>query len=507
MKGFLILLVVIAGSVVAILASANRKTRSARDASPPDRVAILAYAPQFKTTIFDFDRRFRFQFSTDLSVYGPDDPTEWVTFGPSGYVVPADPLDVAVAIGISFSGTNSFVTQLPFNPVAGATAPSGITYIPTRIGLGSPGPLYGVDPSGSIVATLHAPQRIWETGYASDVEIDSAGNLYLGGSDVVIGVGRVAKVTPSDEILWSVALQPVGGPDGGIGAIALNRNSDVWVSHFSGERHLVLLDGQNGQVLADHNILPFTALSPGSIAIDRWGYPHTLDINGAFINKFDPNTGQLVQTYTYPGFGPVNSNPGLAFSADGTELWTLSDLDPTPGGVLMSLAKVSPLTGQSTALPLDPWLGSWGAFPRADATGYLWANIVSPLSDDDQDGIPNRQEIDAGSSPYDPFSRPGGPTALLTLDPQNALTMTFVDPDGIFGPGGLSLPSFSMLLNGLPTNYFWLFLSASTAIALSPDGKQLDVVAGSFSFPVGISIEVGVSDKSGSQDWDALITP
>jgi hypothetical protein len=146
---------------------------------------------------------------------------------------------------------------------------------------------------------------------------------------------------------------------------------------------------------------------------------------------------------------------------------------------------------------------------NGDPTGFIYANVVDQLGDNDGDGAANRVETLAGSSPYDPLSRPEGPKVYLDFTANDAIILTFKDPDGLLDPaGGLDVGSISVTA-GRYGEIFPFLLSFLTFVQVSPDLTEATAVFGALPLAAGLklTLDVRVADRTGAVGWDWQVTP
>jgi hypothetical protein len=196
---------------------------------------------------------------------------------------------------------------------------------------------------------------------------------------------------------------------------------------------------------------------------------------------------------------------GFALGASGEDLFVATASLEKPNYRLM---RINLATGVKSARALDPYQSV--RIADGDPTGFIFANVVDQFGDNDGDGATNRQETLAGSSPYDPASRPDGPDVYIAFAPAtNALVLELVDPDGLFDPvGGLDLATLSVRL-GPHGEVLDVLLSFLSSVQVSPDRTRLTAHFDALPFASDLrwEVEVTVTDKTGAVGWDWQVTP
>jgi hypothetical protein len=167
------------------------------------------------------------------------------------------------------------------------------------------------------------------------------------------------------------------------------------------------------------------------------------------------------------------------------------------------------VTGVKSSVPLEPTWSS-GTIADGDPTGFIYANVVDRGGDNDGDGAANGAETSAGSNPFDALSRPEGPKVYISFAPgTNAITLTYVDPDGLLDQvGGLDLTTLSLKADGFGEVFGSLFPFLSS-VAVTPDGTSATATFGLLPLPMGLKVglEASVADKTGATGWDWQVTP
>jgi hypothetical protein len=196
---------------------------------------------------------------------------------------------------------------------------------------------------------------------------------------------------------------------------------------------------------------------------------------------------------------------GFALGSTGEEMFAVIVLIPA---LEWRLARVNLVTGTWSSISINTWTKC--GIGGNDPTGFVYANVVDQLGDNDGDGHANRTEVIAGSSPYDATSTPTGPKVYLSFTPvTNAIVIEWQDRDGLFDPaGGLDLTSLSLNASGYGEvlSSLWPFV---TAVSLTPDETSATVTFGGLPLPDGLKIvlKASASDKTGSVGWDWQVTP
>jgi hypothetical protein len=216
---------------------------------------------------------------------------------------------------------------------------------------------------------------------------------------------------------------------------------------------------------------------------------------------YSATTGQLIEEIALQ-----SSVTGFAFGTTGEEVFVAANHPTVP--LLRRFMRLNLVTGVRSSVPLDPPF-SMSVIGNGDPTGFIFANVVDQRGDNDGDGASNREETLAGSSPYDPLSRPEGPKVYLDFTATNAIILTFKDPDGLLDPsGGLDVGSIR-LTAGPYGDIFPLLLSFLSFVQVSPDLTEATAVFGALPLASGLKLplDARVSDLSGAVGWDWQVTP
>jgi len=202
---------------------------------------------------------------------------------------------------------------------------------------------------------------------------------------------------------------------------------------------------------------------------------------------------------------------GLRVGPTGRELFALLEAPGTTQH--RRLARLNLETGTHSTVPIpdqpvSPYAYAY-AFPPGDATGWTYASAVDTGGDADGDLASNGAETSAGSDPYDPLSRPDGPFIGLSFTPEQAITLTIRDSDGLRDPDqGLDFGSLQVLWNDDQDvlSVLWPFI---TSVTVTPDWIEGTVVFGGLPLPEDLKwrLEARVADLTGAVGWDWQITP
>jgi hypothetical protein len=249
----------------------------------------------------------------------------------------------------------------------------------------------------------------------------------------------------------------------------------------------------------------------GPLAVDAdgdlWGGGHvdtSVSPQVSTLRHLSAADGSIVADYP----AAMSAN-GFAFGASGEEAFVVENGGPV--GEHCRLVKINLVTGVRSSVPLPvAQLFAFASMPKSDPTGFVYANVVDQTGDADGDGGPNRREVQAGSSPYDPLSRPEGPKVYLSFAAgSHAITLTVVDPDGLLDPAGGIDPASIELLAGTHGDVFPLLLRFVTSVGVSADGTSGTIVFGGLPLADGLKLplEARAADVTGAVGWDWAVTP
>jgi hypothetical protein len=397
-------------------------------------------------------------------------------------------------------------TELGNHPADLAVASDGTIQVFTRAGLSALGPLFKLSASGTIIGSsfdgpsLFAAQSVQSLNLA----FTPSGALWIGADaeehPLLVRVdpadGSVLQTLPVSDTLAIIDVESalVAVPDGTL----WNLQSDGTVMHTD-----------DLEILESGAIEVSTSAS-GPLTIDAQG-----DLWAGFVDtSLTPKTWSLRQfsgadatlISEYPA--AVSAN-GFALGASGEDAFVVENGGPL--GQHCRLVKVNLMTGVRSSVPLPvTQLNAFASMPKADPTGFTFANVVDQAGDADGDGAPNRREVQAGSTPYDPLSRPEGPKVYLSFAPiSHAITLTLVDPDGLLDAAGGIDPSSLELLAGAHGDVLPLLLPFATAAQISADGTSGTLVFGGLPLAEGLKLplEARATDRTGAVGWDWAVTP
>ncbi|MHC5211092.1 MAG: hypothetical protein ACYTG2_10275 [Planctomycetota bacterium] len=387
--------------------------------------------------------------------------------------------------------------------------------------------------------------------YVRSVAVSATGDVYALTGDLGPYTDSLFKLDADGGVVWesSVATSPFKGHD--VTFAALTPDQELWLGGnvlSSYQPILVRIDPRDGAVLRQfdlphptiHSTLTHLAADPDgslwnleSIYLVHSSYPDVLGAfmvdagyNGVILQVRVDAHGDLWAASTHTPQGAYGSHllkfsgtdgslleehsagsliVGFALGASGEDLFVATASLEKPNYRLM---RINLATGVKSARALDPYQSV--RIADGDPTGFIFANVVDQFGDNDGDGATNRQETLAGSSPYDPASRPDGPDVYIAFAPAtNALVLELVDPDGLFDPvGGLDLATLSVRL-GPHGEVLDVLLSFLSSVQVSPDRTRLTAHFDALPFASDLrwEVEVTVTDKTGAVGWDWQVTP
>lgn len=418
-----------------------------------------------------------------------------------------DPLNTTQLLRVDRDGVVLDSAWLSHNPVNVVVDSSGRAYASTRIGLSSPGPMYGVDADGGVFWSNAAGPALYNNGYPQQLAMTATGEVWLGDGFKVGFQEFVPVMVRLDPASGAVldTLQLVG--NAGVCGFGPSGDGTLWAFACGGP-YRWLFKTQGTQVLTSFPISGgYNGNNHYTFHVDAFDRPHVLSLpsdgGGSKILRYDP-AAPAAPDASWQFGGTIT---GWCFGPSGEEIFAL--ISPASDPLTRRLERMNLVTKTKSSVPLNP---TWttNEMPRGDHTGFLYANVIDRGGDNDGDGAPNGVETGAGSNPFDPLSRPEGPRVYLSFAPgTNAIVLKYVDPDGLLDPaGGLDLASLE-LLTGAGTNVFNFVLPFLTTVDVTPDGTQATAAFGALPLPdnLEIRLEARVSDLTGAVGWDWQATP
>lgn len=478
-----------------------------------DQILVYAITDDFDFLVHRYDRRMNLLGASSLAGLANSlTLTNHAVVAADGtYSIALDALDNKLLIRIGPDGNIVKVVAMSHNPIAAAADRLGFVYVLTRIPLNFPGPILAYDAAGNLVWSNATTTQTNFTAMPQTIAVTSAGQIWIGGGAQKGPGGPSApylvEVDPADGSAKAAAFlrPPPGVPmsfftdahhifpgrEGALWTItsALSFHQTLGTTHVKGFN---LLAGNNGSTVQSW--------------VDKNGDIWTPAINDApywstAIQKFSGRDGSLLQVIETDLI--VSMAPGPT----GEEIFLITNHGSVFGQ--RCLRRINLVTLVQSAVPMAGELYDL-AIPFGDPTGWRFANVADRDGDNDQDGVPNGVETDAGTNPFDPLSRPDGPKVYLWfLDGSNAIALRFIEPDGLFHPTrGLDLATVKLLAGGLGDVLpaMWPFLSK---ISISPDQTEATLEFGDLPIPenLGLRLEVQASDKKGFSAYDWQITP
>ena len=369
-----------------------------------------------------------------------------------------------------------------------------------------------MDAAANIVwSNIVAPQTYYT--YPNQITTDALGRVWVAGGAMPPGGGpngpRLTQISLIDGSPLGF-FQYAGCPEVGGTTPLLGTSSDgtIWFTrHCASGVLAVNTDGVSvlKAITIDGGYNGATTQMHVDPERDPW-FVSAYTADGAWggqLRKYSATTGSLVQVHTFDG-----AILQWAFGATGDEAFVMYGLQTAPFD--SRLARINLRTGVASTVLMkpEPYFNAWLA--TGDPTGYLFANIIDRLGDNDGDGASNGDEVQHGSHPFDPDSRPGGPKVDLSfLAGSNAIRLRYEDPSGLLDPvGGIDIASLSLVADGageiLPA--LFAFLSSAT---IDPGGTTATLEFGLLPIPddLKVGLEATVRDKTQAVGWDWQVTP
>jgi sugar lactone lactonase YvrE len=480
-----------------------------------DQIVVTSHdATTFHPNLRRFDRRLTLLGSTDLvpEAQGAQNELQLeIVIAPDGRIwTPIDPLNTKKLVRMEPDGTLLPSVLLGNYPVSLTASATGVMYALTRVPLQIRAPAYAVDAVGTILWSNDVGPKLYGINPPDVMAVTVDGQLWIGDSTqgvcgCVVNHGLVLRLDTSDgHVLQKVHLAPEPGVQSFFSAMSAAPDGGVWavvgVSGVFGQE--VMRVDETGLVDQIH-VLSTNNGSTFELRIDAagdmWAVSNLAVADGALLRKYSHVTGELLAEIDI-----VDTVHGFALGAGGEDLIAVTE-DVTPP--FYRLVRVNLVTKRWSARSLDPFLLT--GIGHGDPSGFIYANVIDQAGDSDGDGAPNRVETLAGSSPYDALSRPEGPKVYLDFTANNAIILTFRDPDGLLDPaGGLDVGSISVTA-GQYGEVFPILLPFLTFVQVSPDITEATAVFGALPLPAGskLPLDVRVTDKSGAVGWDWQVTP
>ncbi len=485
----------------------------AATAQVADQVYVYGRNPaNVHALLLRFDRSLKLLSSTDVHAFGGglayDTPMviaqsgrAWIAF---------DPLNVKSLLRVHPSGAVAGQVMLQHNPVNVALNGSAGVVAITRIPLNGIGPAYSVSSSGSVLwVNSSGPDEFFL--YPFQVTTTSTGQIWIGD---VAGPGwgnlnpRLVRIDPATGDVVQTFDPPPVVAESSICRMVPSADGALWmlVCGPGGVNTMMKTDGVS--ILDSFPVNGGTTGSVWHIAVDAFDRVFVLEwvsvtqgIWGNHLLRYDPKSP--AEPYAFEAGGIIR---GFALGPEGEDAYVVSA--PLAAPLTSRLDRINLRSGVRSSVPLDP-VYSNGGMAYGDPTGFVLANAIDQLGDNDGDGYANRVETLAGSNPFNPQSRPNGPKVTISFTPANSIILTYFDPDGLVHPtGGLDLTSLS-LTAGPFGEVFPFLMSFLNLVDVQPDGKTASAVFGGLPLPSGLKLqlEATVADLTGATGWDWQVTP
>ncbi len=280
---------------------------------------------------------------------------------------------IASAIGLhrlNERGDEVAFHSLPAGAYAVACAPDGAVWITTSV------------PSRTVEKRTREGETLFVVGFFSNplgIGVDASGNALVADG----GRNELVTISPAGEVIGRV-------PGGGCGGdLAIDASGHAWTAGPCGTGE-ILRYASDG-TLAGRYRVPLRSI--GAISVDALGQVWVAHPTDASVTVLSPEGVEVAAI-------GVEDAP-VAIASDGLgRVWVA-------GAVGGSLLRADPRTRA-----IDGRFATAGRpSARGDMTGFAFANATVPGADLDGDGYTNREEIDAGTNPFDRASRPEAWTA------------------------------------------------------------------------------------------------
>jgi hypothetical protein len=463
-----------------------------------------------------FDRRLNLLGATDLvpeAQSSLDEVLTEVCVGPDGTIwLPIDDLTQKKLVRLDRDGNMLPSVPLGHNPVSLTISQPGTVYALTRIPLNIDGPMYAASYAGNLMWSNWTAPALYGSFLPANLAVTTTGEVWVGGStDAACGgcifdtVGLVLQIDPANgNVLRRIPLVPVQIQQLTLASMAAAPDGTLWSAVGFGLPFYLMNTDASGLLAS----LPIVSISNGAtwhIRVDAegeiWAVSDNDATKGSLLRRFSRLDGSILEVHETGGIVV-----GFALGPSGEELFAVANSKTVIGQ--RRLVRVQRVTGRVSSIPLDPPYKMSG-IGNGDPTGFIYANVVDQQGDNDGDGATNRAETLAGSSPYDPISRPEGPKVYIDFTADNAIILIFKDPDGLLDPaGGLDIGSIS-LQAGAFGEIFPTLLSFLSFVQVSPDGTEAAAVFGALPLAAGLKLplDARVTDKTGAVGWDWQVTP
>jgi len=474
-----------------------------------DQVIIYASIPSTPNeVVLRYDRKLNLLSETNVTPYGGSINTETdIAVNREGdYRIAFDALSTTQLLKLDCLGQVVGTTWLGHNPVNVAVDAADGVYALTRIPLLAPGPAYGLDATtGTLWSSMDGPALY--TWYPTELAVLSTGALWMADESEEGQPKfqpRFARLdVQSGHVLSTFWIPGPGWPTIDTGVLKLKASADgtMWATLSGQGYELVKTDGSS--VLAKFPIDGGFTGGAYHIAVDAQDRVYILGFgyDGKLL-RYDPLAPESPETFTAKGI-----IIGFALGSTGEEAFIV--YAPLSAPLTQRLERLNLRTGVGSSAPIDPVYDK-GSIAYGDPTGFVFANVIDQNGDSDGDGRTNREETLAGSSPYDPLSRPEGPHVYVSfVSITNALVLTYTDPDGLLdAQGGLDLSTLSVTIGNFG-NVFWFLVPFATALDLSADLTQATLTFGALPLPLNKKwqVEATVADLTGATGWDWQVTP